>query len=264
MRNLSLLFSLVVLTILAACSPKAQQPGAANIIRVMSYNIHHCNPPSKKNGEIDLDAIAAVIKKQKPDLVALQEVDVNTARSGKVNQAAEIAEKLGMHYYFAKAIDYEGGEYGTAVLSRFPLIKTETIKLPNPELKEQRVVALAEVSLPGGTVVRFGSTHLEVGSAVNREVQIKEINRIAGAGGAPFIIAGDFNAMPGSVTINLLDERFQRTCSSCEPTIPVINPKRAIDFIAFTPVSRFKVISHEVIPERYASDHLPVVSVIQY
>ena len=205
MKNPLLYLLLIVSTMFTACSPKTRQTEAANTIRVMSYNIHHCNPPSKKGGEIDLDAIAGVIKAQKPDLVALQEVDVNTKRSGKINQAEAIAEKLGMHYYFAKAIDHEGGDYGTAVLSRFPFRKTETIKLPNPEPKEHRVVALTEVSLPGGTVIRFGSTHLEVSSAVNREAQMKEINRIAGTGGTPFIIAGDFNAMPGSVTINLLD-----------------------------------------------------------
>src|SRR5690606_29946096 len=164
---LNLLF--IVFTILAACSPKTRHAAAPNTIRVMSYNIHHCNPPSKTNGEIDLDAIAAVIKTQKPDLVALQEVDVNTTRSGKINQAQAIAEKLGMNYYFAKAIDYQGGEYGTAVLSRFPISNMQTVKLPNPENKEQRVLALAEVSLPGDVTVRFGSTHLEVSSAVNRE-----------------------------------------------------------------------------------------------
>lgn len=82
-------------------------------LRILCYNIHHANPPSKP-GLIDLAAVANVIKQQAPDLVALQEVDVNTIRSGKTsNQAADLAKLSGMpYYYFAKAIDYEGENTG--------------------------------------------------------------------------------------------------------------------------------------------------------
>ncbi|MFN2440183.1 MAG: hypothetical protein ABR503_13355 [Chitinophagaceae bacterium] len=51
-------------------------------LHILSYNIHHANPLSRP-GIIDLQAIAQVIKQQTPDLVALQEVDVYTNRSGK-------------------------------------------------------------------------------------------------------------------------------------------------------------------------------------
>ena len=75
----------------------------------MSYNIHHCNPPSKA-GLIDVDAIAAVLKKEGPEIVSLQEVDVFTRRSGGIDQAAQIAEKAGYPFFYcAKAIDCDGG-----------------------------------------------------------------------------------------------------------------------------------------------------------
>jgi endonuclease/exonuclease/phosphatase family metal-dependent hydrolase len=234
-------------------------------IRVMAYNIHHCNPPSKP-GVIDIEAIARVIGAQQPDLVALQEVDVHTDRSGAYNQAEEIAKKLNMHYFFGKAIDYGGGEYGVAILSKFPLSETMVHRLPTQaETRgEPRIVATAKVSLPNGAEIRFGSTHLDAQKApVNREIQMKEIGNIASAEKLPFIIAGDFNASPESEVIRELDRYFTRTCRSCPPTIPVENPDKAIDFIAYCPANRFSVKSHQVVNEKYASDHLPVVAEIR-
>jgi len=234
-------------------------------LKVMAYNIHHANPPSKPD-LIDIDAIVRVIKDQNPDLVALQEVDVNTKRSGNINQAEAIARKLGMNFFFGKAIDHEGGDYGVAILSRYPLSEAVVHRLPTQEgtKGEPRVLATAKVTLKG-TTVRFGSTHLDAQKdSVNRKLQIEEINRIAGLETTPFIIAGDFNAPPESSIIQQLDKEFTRTCQQCAPTIPVINPKKAIDFIAVRPAGQFKIKSHEVINEQYASDHLPVVAVLDY
>jgi hypothetical protein len=71
---------LTLLSGAGGCSQKVA-PGsqAGNKLRVMTYNIHHGNPPTKEaSGEIDLEAIVAAIRKEAPDLVALQEVDVHT------------------------------------------------------------------------------------------------------------------------------------------------------------------------------------------
>lgn len=251
-----------------ACSSKlsASSDGTRQLT-VMSYNIHHANPPSEEKGVIKIDSIVNVIRQQNPDLVALQEVDVNTGRSGNANQAQQIAEKLGMEYFFGRAIDYDGGQYGVAILSKYPLTETTVIPLPedaDPEA-EDRVIALATVKLPGGLAVRFGSTHLDVRSKGNRDQQVRTINEMASKVKVPFIVAGDFNATPESASIVELDKVFTRTCiNDCAPTIPVINPKKAIDFIAFTKNAPFKVVSQQVIPERYASDHLPVVATLSY
>jgi endonuclease/exonuclease/phosphatase family metal-dependent hydrolase len=269
MNLLRTTFSLLFVVTLAACSGRLKTGTSASnspvLIRVMAYNIHHANPPSKP-GLIDIDAIAKAIKDQNPDLVALQEVDANTIRSGKFNQAEEIAKRLGMSFFFAKAIDHEGGDYGVAILSKYPMSETKISRLPTEASTkgEPRVLATAKISLPGRKVIRFGSTHLDAQkAAINRELQIKEINRITAGEKLPFIIAGDFNAAPGSTVIQLLDQSFTRTCQQCEFTIPVIKPNKTIDFIAFTPKSKFSVQSTTVIPERYASDHLPVLGVLQ-
>jgi endonuclease/exonuclease/phosphatase family metal-dependent hydrolase len=144
----------------------------------MSYNIHIGNPPSKP-GLIDMDAIIKTIKTEDPDLIALQEVDVNTARSGKINQAEIIARKLGMNFYFAKTIDHDGGDYGVTILSKYPISETKTHRLTTLAGSggEPRVIATARIQLQNGKYIRFGATHLDhLKNPVNREVQIDEIN----------------------------------------------------------------------------------------
>ncbi|HET8735366.1 MAG TPA: endonuclease/exonuclease/phosphatase family protein [Pricia sp.] len=237
---------------------------AQKSIRVMAYNIHHANPPSQPDS-IDISAIVRTIKAQDPDLVALQEIDVDTERSGPGNQAERIADSLGMNVFFRKSIDFGGGEYGVAILSRFPISDETVHRLPTKTGTngEKRVLATVKVTLPGDQFIRFGSTHLDSQKEdTNRLLQIKEIRRIASQDDLPMIIAGDFNAPPGSEVVRILDQGFQRTCNPCQPTIPVDHPEKAIDFIAFRPANAFKIISHEVVDEHYASDHLPIMAVL--
>ena len=80
----------------------------------------------------------------------------------------------------------------------------------------------------------------------------------------PVILAGDFNDVPDSETIELLESAFQLTCSNCPPTFPVTEPAKAIDFIAYKhPQKKFRTKAHKVIEETYASDHRPVFAVIE-
>lgn len=274
MERLFLRFIMAAAMLIVSCSNSNDPTGDAppddnseevvegSSIRVMAYNIHHANPPSKP-GFIDIDAIVRVIRAQNPDIVALQEVDVNTARSGSIDEAKEIAGKLDMNVFFGKAIDYDGGEYGVAILSKFPMSEEVVHKLPGTN-GEPRVLATAKLSLPDGKDIRFGSTHLDAGSSANRELQINEIAEIASDEALPFIIGGDFNATPDSEVIRVLDYNFDRTCKLCPPTIPVNDPQKAIDFIAYHhPEDKFSVESHKVIDEKYASDHLPIIAVIK-
>ncbi|WP_316806250.1 endonuclease/exonuclease/phosphatase family protein [Pedobacter agri] len=251
-----------------ACSPKvAVNKNNPNEIRVLSYNIHHANPPSKsKEGLIDIDAIAKVIASQSPDLVALQEVDVNTKRSGNINEAVLLATKLKMNFYFFKAIDHDGGDYGVAILSRYPLSDPQTYRLPNNQdpKAEPRILGMGTASLPDGRKIRFAATHLDAQRPEeNRMMQVKEINRITESESLPLILAGDLNADPNSESIKIFDQQFVRSCEACGFTIPVINPRHTIDHIAYKKGNNFKVISHQVINETYASDHLPVLAVFQ-
>lgn len=236
-------------------------------LRVLCYNIHHCNPPSK-TGLIDVDAIAKVINDTKPDIVALQEVDVHTGRSGSgLHQAEELARKTGMQSYFAKAIDYDGGEYGVAILSKLPMEATMKYELPTAAGTngEPRILATAVITLPGNEKIRFACTHLDAQkNDTNRILQMAKINEILKSESMPVIIAGDFNATPESRVINMLDTDFMRTCkTACGFTIPQVNPTKTIDYIAYKPLNGFTVTQHKVINESYASDHLPVFSILK-
>lgn len=248
-------FLLVVLSIFGYSTPVFGQ----NEVKVLAYNIHHANPPSIPDS-IDLPAIAKVIKNSGADLVALQEVDVYTERSGpELHQAKILAEMTGMYYYFEKSISFQGGEYGNAILSRFPIDEKEKLQLSSAENTEPRSMLVVQVTLPEGEKLKFASTHLDFSSNTNAANQAKDITAYFEKETLPVILAGDFNAVIGSEAINQLDRHFTRTCQQdCPPTIPVINPKKAIDFIFYRPENEIAVEDHRVIPETYASDHLPV------
>lgn len=267
LQNMLLLLSIFLMP----CSGSAQADisdttKALEEIKLMSYNIHHASPPSQPDA-IDIDAIVRVIKAQDVALVALQEVDSGTERSGEGNQAALIAERLNMYYYFSKAINFNGGEYGNAILSKYPIEEGSTHRLPNePEAAtEDRVMSTGKIRLPGGNEIIFASTHLDYKeNSPSRIRQMKKLLEILNEMEQPVILAGDFNDVPDSETIELLESDFQLSCSNCPPTFPVIEPVKAIDFIAYKhPQQKFRTKAHKVIDETYASDHRPVFAVIE-
>lgn len=228
-------------------------------IKVLSYNVHHCNPPSKP-GLIDVDGIAKVILDAQADLVGLQEIDMNNERSGvHLDQVEKLAELTGMHYYFSKGIDYKGGAYGTAILSKYPISDMETVHLPEETGTERRTLSVLTVTFPNGKKVRFANTHLDFTSDGNALTQAQSITEYFNDEVNPIILVGDFNAEPGSMTISHLDEVFDRSCEQgCPPTIPVVNPRKTIDFIFYSSGLGIQTMLHEVIQEHYASDHLPI------
>jgi endonuclease/exonuclease/phosphatase family metal-dependent hydrolase len=235
-------------------------------LRVMTYNIHHANPPA--GSAIDINGTANIIKAQNPHLVAIQEVDVYNSRSGTtLHEAAEIARITGMYYYFAKTIDYAGGAYGIAILSKFPISSTSNNPLPFAAGTgaEARTLAKAVINMDNGKKLVFACTHLDATTPdTSRFLQINKILDILKLETLPVIIAGDFNAVTGSRIINTLDSYFTRSCiTSCGFTIPATAANKTIDFIAYAPSDKFTVIDHKVIDEKFASDHLPVVAVLR-
>lgn len=230
------------------------------LLKVLSYNIHHANPPSKKN-VIDIDAIARVIVESKADIVALQEVDQFTKRSGNASQIQLIAEKAGLKYYhFFKAINYDGGDYGIAILSKYPFEQPTSIPLPQKNTAEERVLAFVKISI-NKTPFIFANAHLDAtGNPANREVQMQEILKTFEKETLPVILCGDLNSVAGTAAINLLDTQFKRTClANCEGTIPETNPNRTIDYIAVKNWG-WPLVKHQVIAESYASDHRPLMA----
>lgn len=261
--SLPILFALLYWGFILQSSNAASHQQRIKTLKVMSYNIHHANPPSKTD-VIDLDAIAKVIKDENPDLVGLQEVDRLTKRSGNIDQAKLLAEKTGMHYQFFKAIDHDGGEYGVAILSRFPLSNGSKIELPQVIKAESRILAKVEVKIDQKTTLVFANTHLDATRIdSNRVVQMKAILEELKTVKQPVFLVGDLNCVADATPIQLMDQQFVRSCiSDCAFTIPQDKPRKTIDYIALKN-AKWTVKSHVVIPETYASDHRPVIAVYQ-
>lgn len=239
----------------------AADPGKT--LRVLSYNIHH---GEGTDGKLDLARVAAVIKAAKPDLVAVQEVDRNARRTGQVDQAAELAKLTGLHGEFAKAIDFQGGEYGQVVLSRFPIKSVKVHPLPGKKGQEARIAVEAVVE-PGGGLPRLMlvATHFQHDDDATRREQAAKVNELFAAADGPLILAGDLNAVPDSAPMTALRKSWSFATATDKGllTIPAEKPQRQIDYILYRPAGSFRVVEARVIEEKVASDHRPVLAVLE-
>ena len=228
-------------------------------LTVLTYNIHH---GEGVDGKLDLERIARLISRENPDLVALQEVDQNTQRTGGVDQAKELARLTGMHFAFGSAMDYQGGDYGQAILSRWPIQHHSVHILPQRDGREPRICLAVQLKSPVPDLT-FASTHLDHQVEAIRIQQAQELNKIF-AERNPAILAGDFNAVLSSETMqSLLAEWSDSAGTNSAPTIPAAKPARRIDYILTRPESRWRMITSRVVDEPVASDHLPVLAVLE-
>ena len=156
-------------------------------LRIASYNIQH-----GQDAGLDMAVIAEDILSAQPDIVGLQEVDVCTSRVHGRDTLSELAAALGWeHYRFCRAIDFAGGEYGTAILSRYPILSFKVIPLPCEGAREERSVGHAVIDAKG-ECVDFFNTHLSVESDVLRIPQFDALAALTEK--CPdFILTGDFN-----------------------------------------------------------------------
>jgi endonuclease/exonuclease/phosphatase family metal-dependent hydrolase len=257
-----------VLVLLAATTPglmtitiPTTDQSASVTLRVLCYNIHHGRGIDDK---VNLPRIAKVITSVRPDLVALQEVDYKTRRTDGVDQTAELMRLTGLQGKFGKAIDYQGGEYGQAILSQFPMDAFNVHNLPGQPNREQRIAVEARVCV-GGQELAFVSTHLDHQLSAEREKQATELNRLFGTAKHPVILAGDLNAIPTSKPLEILSPKWSMATSGPNFfTIPVEKPTRQIDYILYRPADQFRTIEAQVFDERIASDHRPVFAVLEW
>ena len=233
----------------------------AQPVRILSYNIHHGNPPAYPN-KIDLPKIAEVIKMSEADIVGIQEVDVRVSRSQMADQAKELAELTGMQYFFSKGIDLEEGEYGTLILTKHQIVDKKRYDLPMVVKSENRSLAVVDIALPGGKVVSFANTHLDL-KEENKVAQAHYIKELGAQIDKPLILAGDFNAKPDAEAIKVLAEQFVRNTTSNGPTHPNTGAKNEIDYIMIGKQTTFDWKVYKTISETYASDHLPVFAEIE-
>jgi endonuclease/exonuclease/phosphatase family metal-dependent hydrolase len=230
---------------------------SAQTLKVLTYNIHH---GQNAKGEIDLQSIANVILATNPDLVALQEVDSATGRAQGTDQLEELASLTGMYTYFAKAMDYDGGAYGTGILSRLPITTKERIALPGSAGREPRVAGIATIRLPGDSLLQFVSTHLDAeDDPADRISQANALVQYFTPAKTLVILAGDLNAPPAAKETVILKQLFADLTQASGPTYPADTPNVKLDYIMIYPRQRHDSVSTRVIEETVASDHRPVV-----
>jgi endonuclease/exonuclease/phosphatase family metal-dependent hydrolase len=238
----------------------AMPVAGVNPLRLFSYNIHH---GEGEDNVIDLDRTGDVVAAADPDLVALQEVDKNTSRSGYVDQAKELAQRLGMEYRFMKNLDYQGGEYGIALLSRYPIQATYLHPLPanGGEPRGALEVVVEVPDLYGRTnTLSFISLHLDHLGDSSRVSQVQTLLADLAPRSQPIILAGDFNALPSEGSIALLESNgYDPLDPAGAFTYPSPAPTKKIDYIMAKGLA-VSESTFEVVAETMASDHRPLLA----
>lgn len=271
-RTLSVLAALVALAgatgqaSAADGAPAAQRPGP-RVLDVMSFNIHHAQGTDDR---LDLQRIARVVRESGADVVGLQEVDNHySERSEWTDQPAELAAMLGYHVVFGANIDNAppatGGDrvqYGTAILSRYPITASDNTWLFKSPGQEQRGLLHATIDVRGRTV-EFYNTHLAAGSQTDRLRQTDQVVDLIGAK-EPGILVGDFNALPDAQESQPLQEAFTDAWADSPhgrgdgATYPAEAPTERIDVI-YTTGKVTPLVTRVVRVAPAASDHLPLI-----
>jgi endonuclease/exonuclease/phosphatase family metal-dependent hydrolase len=261
---MKLILSLLMIMTVSNCSLWGQEvTESRKAVKVLSFNILH---GATTRGDFDLDVIAKVITDSDPDFVALQEVDFKTNRAGKLDLATELGWRTKMIPLFAGAMAYDGGEYGEAILSKYSFVKTRKVALPYTMGNEPRAALEVISVLPSGDTIALVGTHLDhLKNETDRVAQAKKINEAFALNRYPTILAGDLNALPGSMPINLLEEVWSDSYEKTnpEPTFPSDKPQKKIDYVMFCPENSWRVLETRVICDSIASDHCALLVTLE-
>jgi endonuclease/exonuclease/phosphatase family metal-dependent hydrolase len=235
--------------------------------RLMTYNVHRCVGVDRR---LDIDRVAAVIAEFEPDIVCLQELDVGRPRTGGLDQAHEIAQRLEMSFHFNAAMRVEEEQYGDAILTSLPERLVRAGPLPTirgvPGL-EPRGALWVEIEI-GGQRLNVINTHLGL---VPREQRLQAAALIGREWLGhpdcldPVLLVGDFNAAPrtrpyASIVRKLSDCQKTEVTPRTVPTYPSSFPMLRIDHVFVSESIRIAKVQAPLFPlARVASDHLPLI-----
>ncbi|MBP7381629.1 endonuclease/exonuclease/phosphatase family protein [Myxococcota bacterium] len=236
---------------------------AARKVRILTYNVRHS---LGLDGRVDYERIAGIIKGLDPDVVCLQEIDVKTKRSDRRDGLAELARLTGMHGYFARAIDFQGGQYGVGTLSKAAATSVDSQPLPGKE--EARTMQV--LTFDGFVVI---NTHLSltaddrVASAGRVNERLEALTRVDGErapNDLPVFFCGDLNEPDASAAMFQTLAGAWRILSSQAFTFRTDKPERTLDYVLGNLGGAYTVAGTAVVTEkdepavRMASDHLPL------
>lgn len=231
------------------------------MLRVMTYNIQHGidHMHRLKTSEmvVNLDEVVSIIKKVNPDVVTLNEI-YDSAKFG--NQTKYIANKLGYYYYFGKAICLHGGNYGNALLSKFPLIDPEVVAIPDATLKEEDVYYESRAIIKACVVkdnieynifsTHFGLAKEEQDNGTKLILSlVRDLDNV--------IFMGDLNLTPDDKNFIKISNILKNTIDKEVKTFKSDNPVDRIDYIFVS--NDLNVMDGEVLNIVF-TDHLPLVT----
>lgn len=220
------------------------------VLRVGTYNIRH---GLGLDGEVDLARIAAVIEDLDVDVIGLQEVDSGWKRSGRLNQAPWLGNRLGMYQVFGPAFVRGAAAFGNAVLSRFPILSWQNHVMPSN--RENRALLLTVLDC-GKQRLNLLNTHLGLNHRERMEHIVKKI--LPELTRYPLVLCGDFNCRPESPELAELLKYLVNPAAGVQYlTYPSAVPGEQIDYILHSP--DMQTVNIMVYPSP-ASDHCPLVA----
>lgn len=224
-------------------------------IKIMTYNIRRGVGMDLR---MNLNRVADAIKSVSPQIVCLQEVDKGTLRSFGLNEPAALSYLLDMpHHDFVSAIDIDGGGYGNAIISSLPFTRKTHYFFPG-KIETRAMIqcdfgdfelCTAHLSLHDEFRIQAAPTFLSVAQNATK----------------PTIFTGDWNSLPESEFIKVVDEDLFFLSDKKQFTYPSKEPNICIDYIAVDKGHKdaIKLKNFEVVNEEMASDHRPLVATIE-
>ena len=234
--------------------------------RIMTYNVHRC---VGVDGKLDVARVARVIAHAKPDIVALQELDVGRARTGSVDQAHALAELLGMKFHFNAALRVEEERYGDAILTAAPMRLVKAGALPGSRAVrglEPRGALWVKIEIEGVELdvvnAHFGLVPHEQRAQASALVGGDWMGRADCTD--PAVLIGDLNATPRHAAYRRIAARLRDGQTLVRrrhfATFPSRWPMLSIDHVFVSASVRvLGVHAPRGALMRRASDHLPLL-----
>jgi endonuclease/exonuclease/phosphatase family metal-dependent hydrolase len=252
---------------IALDGPPRERVGS--VLRVMTLNLAHGRAralmqsrarPARWFGA-NLDAIAAVLVREQPDVVALQEAELGSRWAGDFDHVEYLARRGGFASIVATPHVHAEGRfrYGTAVLAN-----TELLAQGGTDFAAQ---GRWHKGFSWATIEAFGapltvvSVHLDFASATRRRLQAGELADAFATHDEPLLVLGDCNAhwrdphSPVAAIANRLGLHTEDPLARRPFTYP--SGHRRLDWILAPTPLRF--VDFRVLPDRI-SDHLAVVA----
>lgn len=250
-------------------------------LRLLTFNVAHGRGPLPVHQSLrsmvkirsNLLKIAALIKRLKADIVAVQEIDENSRWNGSYNHLTFLSEHCGLPFTAIGLTNERGGRYprnyGNGVLSRWPIMHAETATFGRSQLGDKGFL-FVETEVAAGRRLPLINLHLHHVSRKQRLLQAGILMKFmterrkqrAAHWVAPPILCGDFNnpAHTPDATAMLLGYCEETNNYTLLPktgrTFPAALPARALDFVLL-PQECHPV--HAEVVRSYLSDHRPVL-----